>query len=125
MDITQITAVIGAGASLLCTLVVGALTYFMKRTLASLEDADKRNAEALKEEAQERERAIREEARKREEAVKEEVRERERVFEKLTKALEKCRWICHGTMCCGRTSSALLITWRTRSEQWTEKSIRF
>ncbi len=89
MDITQITAVIGAGASLLCTLVVGALTYFMKRTLASLEDADKRNAEALKEEAQERERAIREEARKREEAVKEEVRERERVFEKLTESLGK------------------------------------
>ena len=36
MDITQITAVIGAAASLLCTLVVGALTYFIKKTLVSL-----------------------------------------------------------------------------------------
>lgn len=89
MDITQITAVIGAGASLLCTLVVGALTYFMKRTLASLEDADKRNAEALKEEVRERERAIREEAREREEAIKEEARERLRTFERLTETLTK------------------------------------
>lgn len=89
MDITQITAVIGAGASLLCTLVVGALTYFMKRTLASLEDADKRNAEALKDEVRERERAIREEARRREESIKEESRERERIFEKLTETLGK------------------------------------
>lgn len=47
MDITQITAVIGAAASLLCTLVVGALTYFVKKTLASLEGADKQNAEHI------------------------------------------------------------------------------
>ena len=33
MDVTQITAIIGASASLLCTLVVGALTYFIKKTL--------------------------------------------------------------------------------------------
>ena len=51
MDITQITAVIGAAASLLCTLVVGALTYFIKKTLTSLEDADKRNAAAIQAEA--------------------------------------------------------------------------
>lgn len=31
-----------------CTVVVGALTFFMKKTLASLEEADKRNAEDIK-----------------------------------------------------------------------------
>ena len=46
MDVSQITALIGAAASLLCT--VGALTFFMKKTLASLEEADKRNAEDIK-----------------------------------------------------------------------------
>ena len=45
MDIVQVTAVIGAAASLLCTLVVGALTYFMKKTLANL--ADKQNADHI------------------------------------------------------------------------------
>ena len=30
MDVSQITALIGAAASLLCTVVVGALTFFMK-----------------------------------------------------------------------------------------------
>lgn len=44
MGITEITAIIGAGASLLCTLVVGALTFFIKKTLTTLEDADKKNA---------------------------------------------------------------------------------
>lgn len=47
MDVVQITAVIGAAASLLCTLVVGALTYFIKKTLAGLESADKQNAEHI------------------------------------------------------------------------------
>ena len=47
MDVVQITAVIGAAASLLCTLVVGALTYFIKNTLAGLESADKQNAEHI------------------------------------------------------------------------------
>ena len=47
MDVSQITALIGAAASLLCTVVVGALT-FMKKTLTSLEEADKRNAEDIK-----------------------------------------------------------------------------
>ena len=41
MDVSQITALIGAAASLLCTV-------FMKKTLASLEEADKRNAEDIK-----------------------------------------------------------------------------
>ena len=44
---SQVTAVIGAAASLLCTLVVGALTYFMKKTLANLENADKQNADHI------------------------------------------------------------------------------
>ena len=47
MDTTQITALIGAAASLLCTLVVGALTFFIKKTLSSLENADKKNAERI------------------------------------------------------------------------------
>ena len=44
MDVTQITTIIGALASLLCTLVVGALTFFIKKTLTTLEEADKKNA---------------------------------------------------------------------------------
>ena len=52
MDVTQITAIIGASASLLCTLVVGALTYFIKKTLVSLEEADKKNAADIREEEQ-------------------------------------------------------------------------
>lgn len=60
MDITQITAVIGAAASLICTLVVGALTYFFKKTLTSLEDADKKNAADIREEARKREQDMKE-----------------------------------------------------------------
>lgn len=47
MDVTQITTIIGASASLLCTLVVGALTFFIKKTLTTLEEADqeKRNTD--------------------------------------------------------------------------------
>ena len=47
MDVVQITAVIGAAASLLCTLIVGALTYFVKKTLANLESADRKNEEHI------------------------------------------------------------------------------
>lgn len=47
MDVVQIAAVIGAAASLLCTLVVGALTYFIKKTLANLESADRKNEEHI------------------------------------------------------------------------------
>ena len=43
MGITEVTAIIGAAASLLCTLVVGALAFFIKKTLTGLEDADKKN----------------------------------------------------------------------------------
>lgn len=58
MEIAQITAVIGAAASLLCTLVVGALTYFIKKTLVSLEDADKKNAADIQAEADKREQGL-------------------------------------------------------------------
>ena len=43
MDVVQITTVIGAAASIICTLVVGALTFFVKRTLTDLEKADEQN----------------------------------------------------------------------------------
>ena len=60
MDVIQITAVIGAAASLLCTLGVGALTYFFKKTLTSLEDADKKNAADIQAEARKREQELKE-----------------------------------------------------------------
>lgn len=47
MDAVQLTAIVGAAASLLCTLVVGALTYFLKRLLGTLEEADGKNAERI------------------------------------------------------------------------------
>lgn len=49
MEMAQITALIGAAASLLCTLVVGALTYFVKQTLNDFRKADERNAQKLAE----------------------------------------------------------------------------
>lgn len=49
MGVTEITAIIGAAASLLCTLVVGALTFFIKKTLSNLETADKTNSEKISE----------------------------------------------------------------------------
>ncbi len=49
MDTVQITAIIGAAASLICTLVVGALTYFVKKTLTNLEKADEKNAAKIDE----------------------------------------------------------------------------
>ena len=52
MDTVQITALIGAVASLLCTLVVGALTFFLKKTLSSLEKADEKNAAEIAKVAQ-------------------------------------------------------------------------
>lgn len=38
-----------AAASLACSIVVGALAFFFKKTLNSLERADKKNAEDIKE----------------------------------------------------------------------------
>ena len=47
MTLIQVTAIIGAAASLLCTLVVGALTFFIKKTLTDLTAADKANADSI------------------------------------------------------------------------------
>lgn len=47
MEMAQITALIGAAASLLCTLVVGALAFFSKKTLTNLENADRKNSEHI------------------------------------------------------------------------------
>ena len=49
MDVAQLTTVIGAAAPLLGTLVGGALTFFIKTTLATREEADKRNAAQIAE----------------------------------------------------------------------------
>ena len=47
VGIIQIIALIGTVASLLCTVIVGALSFFLKKMLVSLEDADKKNAEKI------------------------------------------------------------------------------
>lgn len=44
IGIVQVVAVIGSVASVLCTVVVGSLTFFLKRTLTGLEEADRKNA---------------------------------------------------------------------------------
>jgi hypothetical protein len=47
MTLIQVTGIIAAAASLICTLVVGALTFFMKKTLSDLTAADKANADKI------------------------------------------------------------------------------
>lgn len=47
MDVVQITALIGAVASFLCTLVVGALAYFIKKTLTTLEETDRKESDRI------------------------------------------------------------------------------
>lgn len=47
METMQIAEIICAAASLLSTIVVGALAFFIKKTLTSLESADKKNAERI------------------------------------------------------------------------------
>lgn len=47
MDVVQITALIGAVASFLCTFVVGALAYFIKKTLATLEETDRKESDRI------------------------------------------------------------------------------
>jgi len=47
MDAVQITALIGAVASFLCTIVVGALAYFIKKTLATLEETDRKESDRI------------------------------------------------------------------------------
>lgn len=49
MDTIQITALIGAAASLLCSVAVGALAYFIKKTLTALEKSDEKNAAKIAE----------------------------------------------------------------------------
>lgn len=44
IGVAQVMAIIGSVASIACTIVVGALTFFLKRTLTTLEDADRKNA---------------------------------------------------------------------------------
>lgn len=43
----QVVALIGSAASVACTLIVGALAFFLKRTLSTLEEADRRNAQDI------------------------------------------------------------------------------
>lgn len=47
MESMQIAEIICAAASLLSTIVVGALAFFIKKTLSGLEGADKKNAERI------------------------------------------------------------------------------
>ncbi len=47
METMQIAEIICAAASLLSTIVVGALAFFIKKTLTSLESADKKNADRI------------------------------------------------------------------------------
>ena len=49
IGVVQIIAVIGSVFSFLSTLIVGALAYFMKRTLDSYQKADEKNAADIKE----------------------------------------------------------------------------
>ena len=49
IGVVQIIAVIGSVFSFLSTLIVGALAYFMKRTLDSYQKADEMNAADIKE----------------------------------------------------------------------------
>lgn len=52
MTLDQVVAIICAAGSMICTVVMGALTFFLKRTLSELENADKKNAHDIKELAQ-------------------------------------------------------------------------
>lgn len=44
IGIIQIIALIGAVASVLCTVIVGALSFFIRKTVSDLECADRKNA---------------------------------------------------------------------------------
>ncbi len=48
MTLDQVVTIICAAASLACTVVIGLLAFFMKRTLSSLEESDKKNAADIK-----------------------------------------------------------------------------
>ena len=44
----DVASFISTAASVICTFVVGSLTFFLKKTLNSLEEADKKNAQDIK-----------------------------------------------------------------------------
>ena len=44
VEMSQIVTAIGTLASLLCTIIMGILSFFIKKTLTSFEEADKNNA---------------------------------------------------------------------------------
>lgn len=48
MTLEQVVAIICGVGSLICTIVMGLLAFFMKRTLSSLEESDKKNAADIK-----------------------------------------------------------------------------
>lgn len=48
MTLEQVVAIICAAGSMICTIAVGALTFFLKRTLSALEEADRKNASDIK-----------------------------------------------------------------------------
>lgn len=48
MTLDQVVTIICAAASIACTIVMGLLAFFMKRTLSSLEESDKKNAADIK-----------------------------------------------------------------------------
>lgn len=48
MTLEQVVAIICGVGSLICTIFMGLLAFFMKRTLSSLEESDKKNAADIK-----------------------------------------------------------------------------
>jgi len=45
----SVAQIVGTAASVICTIIVGALAFFIKKTLSGLEDADKKHEEQIKE----------------------------------------------------------------------------
>lgn len=48
MTLEQVATIICGVGSLLCTIIMGVLAFFIKRTLTQLENADKKNASDIK-----------------------------------------------------------------------------
>ena len=48
VGIAQIITGVGASASVLCTVIVGVLSFFIKKTITGLEDNDRKNAEQIR-----------------------------------------------------------------------------
>ena len=47
VDVAQIVAILGGAASVICTIVVGALAFFIKKTFADLAEADRKNTASI------------------------------------------------------------------------------